>query len=81
MPDQVKPDQKIRLLPEVWSQIDEQTAIENRKSRANMVEVLIKRGLSHPDTLYFKKQQQKGESAGKFGNISFDPRIFDKSNL
>lgn len=78
MPDQVKPDQKIRLLPEVWAQIDEQTAIENRKSRANMVEVLIKRGLSHPDTLYFKKQQPKSESAGKLGNISFDPSIFNK---
>lgn len=78
MSDQVKPDQKIRLLPEVWAQIDEQNKIEGRKSRANMVEILIKRGLNHPDTLYFKKQQPKTENTGKLGNITFDPKIFNK---
>lgn len=81
MPDQVKPDQKIRLLPELWAEIDKQTEIEGRKSRANMVEQLIKRGLDHQDSAYFRNKTIAStvsevikESKAKFGSISYDPK-------
>lgn len=85
--NQAKPEQKVRLKPEQWELIEKQKDKEKR-SKAQMISLLIERGLSHPDSLYFnpvhvvgvidsskliQEQTKTKEAKATFGGISYDP--------
>lgn len=74
MPEQVKPCQKVRLVPDLWDEIDKRAAIEER-SRNKMIELLIRRGLKVTYIECELSNDVKIEKTNKasFGGISYDP--------